>query len=401
MLAFENGEEAGCAVALRRAAGLGAGTNLGPDLVPLRLESGLVVGAVVLGAGAAGVERAALRGVGGGRYVAGEDHAPPLAFLVGVGDGDSGEQRGGVGVARLVVERASVGELHDLAEVHNGDAVGDVLYHGEVVGDKDVGQVELFLQVLQEVDDLGLDRDVESRDGLVADYQARVERDGPGDPYPLTLAPGELVRVAVVVLGAQTNDLQELLHALLAISRGVAAHIVGPQGLGDDVAHRHAGIQASVGVLEDDLHVPAHVEHAFAVVTQYVLALEDHLALRRLQQPEDEAGQRTLSAPGLAYEPERLSAPDGEVDAVHGLDVPDRALQDAGPYGEVHLQVFRLEKEVSGTAVGLGAGLRPFCHVWTPSSSSTLLLFFSISSTERMHAALCEGFFSSRSGSIS
>src|SRR5215204_5961210 len=354
MLAFENGEEAGCAVALRRAAGLGAGTNLGPDLVPLRLESGLVVGAVVLGAGAAGVEGAALRGVGRGRHVAGEDHAPPLAFLVGVGYGDGREQRGGVGVARLVVERVPVGDLHDLAEVHDGDPIGDVLYHGEVVGDENVGEVELLLQILQEVDDLGLDGDVEGRDGLVADYEARVQRDGPGDPYPLALASRELVRVAVVVLRAEADHLEQFLHALFA----VALYVVCLEGLGDDVAHGHAGVEARVRVLEDYLHVPAHAEHALAVVGQDVLAVEYDLALCRLQEPQDEAGQRALAAARLADEPERLSAPHGEVHAVHGLDVADRALQEAGPYGEVHLQVSGLEKKVARMAVGLGVGLR-------------------------------------------
>ena len=39
--------------------------------------------------------------------------------------------------------------------------------------DEDVGQPELALQVLQQVDDLRLDRDVQRRHGLVQDQQAR------------------------------------------------------------------------------------------------------------------------------------------------------------------------------------------------------------------------------------
>src|SRR5918994_1754447 len=154
------------------------------------------------------------------------------------------------------------------------------------------------------------------------------------------------------------------------------------QRLRDDVAYRHAGIQARVGVLEDDLHVPAHDEHLLAVVPEYVLAVEDHLPLRRFQKAQDESGERALAAPGLPHEPERLPAAHGEVDAVHGLDVPDRALQDAGPYREVHLQVLRLEQILAGVAVGLRVAFRPPGHVWTPNSSSTRLLFCSISSTE-------------------
>ncbi|PZG07378.1 acetyl-CoA carboxylase carboxyltransferase subunit beta, partial [Nonomuraea aridisoli] len=44
----------------------------------------------------------------------------------------------------------------DLAEVHDGDPVADVAHHRQVVGDHHVGQVQLFLQVFEQVDDLGL-----------------------------------------------------------------------------------------------------------------------------------------------------------------------------------------------------------------------------------------------------
>src|SRR5919112_1978448 len=125
------------------------------------------------------------------------------------------------------------------------------------------------------------------------------------------------------------------------------------------------------------------------------------LALRRFQKAQDEAGERALAAPRLPHEPERLPAAHEEFDAVHSLHVPDRALQNAGLYGEVHLQVPGLQQIIAGVSVGLRAAVRRLGHVPTPSSSSTRLLFSSISSTERMHAAVCAGFFSSRLGSIS
>ena len=58
---------------------------------------------------------------------------------------------------RVVVERLPVGQLHDLAEVHHGHAVRDVTDHREVVGDEQIGQPELGLEILEQVDDLGLD----------------------------------------------------------------------------------------------------------------------------------------------------------------------------------------------------------------------------------------------------
>ena len=76
--------------------------------------------------------------------------------------------------------------------------------------DEDVGQVELALEILQQVEDLRLHRDVERRDRLVADDQLRLERERARDADPLALAAGELVRVAVVVLRAQPDAGEQL-----------------------------------------------------------------------------------------------------------------------------------------------------------------------------------------------
>ena len=76
----------------------------------------------------------------------------------------------------------------DFAEVHDGDAVADVADHAEVVGDEEVGEVVFVLQVLQEVDDLGLDGDVEGGDWLVGDDEGGVEGEGARDADALTLA---------------------------------------------------------------------------------------------------------------------------------------------------------------------------------------------------------------------
>src|SRR4029434_10716025 len=52
------------------------------------------------------------------------------------------------------------------------------------------------VQAEQQVDDLGLDGDVECRDRLVAHHQFGAQDHGAGDADPLALAAGEFVRVA-------------------------------------------------------------------------------------------------------------------------------------------------------------------------------------------------------------
>ena len=47
--------------------------------------------------------------------------------------------------------------LHQLAQVHHRDLIGEELHHRQVMGDKEIGQVELRLQILQQVQDLSLE----------------------------------------------------------------------------------------------------------------------------------------------------------------------------------------------------------------------------------------------------
>ena len=67
------------------------------------------------------------------------------------------------------------------------------------------------LQVLEQVDHLRLDRHVERGDRLVGDEQLGLQGQRAGDADALALAAGELVRVAVVVLGVEADDLEQLL----------------------------------------------------------------------------------------------------------------------------------------------------------------------------------------------
>ena len=75
--------------------------------------------------------------------------------------------------------------------------------HREIVRHDDEGEAEAVLQILQQVDDLRLDRHVEGRNRLVADDQLGISRKRPGDADALALAAGELVRIAVQWVGSR------------------------------------------------------------------------------------------------------------------------------------------------------------------------------------------------------
>ena len=146
-------------------------------------------------------------------------------------------------------------ELDDHAEVHHRDPVGDVADDAEVVRDEDVREVELVLQVVEQVDDLRLDRDVERRDRLVGDDQPRAQRERPRDADPLALPARELVRVAVDVVGREADDLEQLLHAPAHLA--ARALPVDAERVADDLADALARVERRVRVLEDHLHLAA------------------------------------------------------------------------------------------------------------------------------------------------
>ena len=202
------------AACLRRGTQLAGEVARGPVVGAVILEHRVDLGADRLRDRAARAEAAARRRVDRARHVAGQDDA--VALAAGHGLRVRGEERNRVRVQRPREELVGRRDLDDAPEVHHGDAVGDVADDGEVVGDEDVGEVELLLQLDEQVEHLRLDRDVERGDGLVGDDELRLQHERAGEPDALPLAAAELVRIAVGRLGRHADALEHLVDDRLA-----------------------------------------------------------------------------------------------------------------------------------------------------------------------------------------
>jgi len=201
-------------------------------------ERRLVQHANLLRVVAARVEAAARRRGDRAGDIPRQDHARLLSPRVR--DGGGREQRLGVGVERDPVEGLGVGQFRELSQVHHGHAVADVLHNAQVVGNEQVGQAKLLLEVLEEIDHLPPDRDVEGGDRLVADDQLRIQGQSPCDADPLALAAGELVWVAPHVLFLQPHNLQQFEDPGLPLLP--VRHAVDEERLPDDVGDVLAGV---------------------------------------------------------------------------------------------------------------------------------------------------------------
>ena len=113
--------------------------------------------------------------------------------------------------------------FHDASLRHHRHLVTQVLHHGEVVADEQVGDAQFCLQVMHQVQHLRLHRHVQRTDGFVRHDQLRPGDQGPRNGDTLALAAREFMRVFVEVAGAQAHRIQHVcgLHALLC-RRGFA-----------------------------------------------------------------------------------------------------------------------------------------------------------------------------------
>ena len=112
----------------------------------------------------------------------------PFLFRGGVRARGGRQQGLGIGVQGALVELIAISELHYFTQIHDGHPVTDVFHNTQVVGYEQVGQVEFFLQILKEINDLGLDRNIECGYGFITDDELGVEGQGPGNTYALTLS---------------------------------------------------------------------------------------------------------------------------------------------------------------------------------------------------------------------
>ena len=107
----------------------------------------------------------------------------------------------------------------------------------------------------------------------------------------------------------QTDRIHQLFHALLDVLP-VLDEVVGDDGLGDDLADRHAWVERGVRILKDHLRPRAHLFHLRGAELIDVLSVEQHLTGGRLEQVEHQTAEGGFAAAGFAHDAQRLSLGD-------------------------------------------------------------------------------------------
>ena len=127
----------------------------------------------------------------------------------------------------------------------------------QVMGDKQIGQSELFLKILEHIDDLRLNGNIERGDRLIADDELGIDRQRSRNTDSLALTAGELMRIAVCVLAVESDALKKGDYAVVAAPALLAARWWISMGSPTISPYGHARVKARIGVLENHLHFAA------------------------------------------------------------------------------------------------------------------------------------------------
>jgi hypothetical protein len=195
------------------------------------------------------------------------------------------------------------------------------------VGDEDVGEVELVLDFVEEVEHLGLDADVEGRHRFIEHDDLGSERERAGDTNSLALSSGELVRIAVAVFGEQTNSGEKVGDA---VGGFFLRHAVDAHGLADDVANGNARVERGVGVLEHHLDLATQFAQILSASGGDIALAEHDLPGGGRHEAEQRAAEGGLTATGFADHTKGFVGHQVEGDPADRLNSADLASEHPG-----------------------------------------------------------------------
>jgi hypothetical protein len=240
-------------------------------------------------------------------------------------------------VAWASYKRLSLGHFHNLPQVHHHDSMAYVFNHRQVVCDKQQRQAEAFLQILQQVHNLRLDRNIESAHWLIADQQPRIKRQGAGDANPLPLSPAKFVRIPRKSAGRiQSDRLQQGRYAFPAASP-VPLQVVNLEGFRHNTLGRQPRVQRSVRILENHLKPAALSPQVGPMPPGNFLPIEENPPAGGFNKSGDGATQRGFATSAFPDQSQSFSGCDREFNRVHGSHPGSCGAKESGLDREMNL----------------------------------------------------------------
>lgn len=212
------------------------------------------------------------------------------------------------------IDAVGIAFLHDAAPIQHDDALREVTNHGEIMSNEQVSQPPGRLKSAEQVQNLRLDRQVESAHGLVADHQSRVRHQRSRDGDPLSLASGKLGWKPVGYIGAQTHRVEQLCNTFANLS---LREVLRPHRLRQSLADSSCGVERAVRILEDGLKIGGKRSTFTVVQRRDVTILESDGPGGGSGESENRPADGGLSRPRLANQADSLTWAYREANAVN------------------------------------------------------------------------------------
>jgi hypothetical protein len=206
----------------------------------------------------------------------------------------------------LTDDGLSVCYFDDFAEIHDHDSVAKVFNYGQVMGDKKKSDTALLLQVLQKVDDLGLNGNVQGANRLITNKQFGFNGQSARDANALALTAAEFVRIALRVGRVESNSPEQFGDSRLP-GRIVLCQAMNVESFTDNVFDGHPRVERAIGILKDHLQHSSMPAQVRAVQSGYVTVSKPDFPGGRSDESNNRTSKRRLTATTFAHEAESFT----------------------------------------------------------------------------------------------
>ncbi len=204
-----------------------------------------------------------------------------------------------VGVERIAEQLGGGGDLHEIAGIHDADAIGDLGHQSHVVANEEHRGSKILADPEQGIHYLALHDDIQGAGRLVGDDQPWPEANRNRDADPLLHAAAELVGIHVGYLRAEANAVEQFPDAVIEGARR-ELDIMILQAIPElrlDPGHGIERIHRALGDEGDPSQ--AHPAHSLDRKIDEVDAIQQHLTAfdtaRWPDQAEQGEGNRRLA----------------------------------------------------------------------------------------------------------
>ncbi|MMZ65771.1 hypothetical protein D1872_282040 [compost metagenome] len=142
----------------------------------------------------------------------------------------------------ISIQFFALGKLYNSAQIHNRHTVTNMLDHGQIMRDEQVGQSETILQILQQIDYLSLNGHIKRRDRFITNNELGINSKRSCDADTLTLATGELMRITSCMVRIKSNHIQQLFHPFFTFCTGTS-HTMNVQSFSNDICDGKPWVQ--------------------------------------------------------------------------------------------------------------------------------------------------------------